>query len=94
VKLARTTYPELASHSLDALLLHLQIPMPAGRHRAMPDVEATATLFTRIIADGTASGKWRTLADLRRAGGYQPKAARPVQDALFSVTPQADSSQL
>jgi DNA polymerase III epsilon subunit-like protein len=91
VKLARAIYPELASHSLDALLLHLQIPVPAGRHRAMPDVEVTATLFNRILADGAATGKWRTVADLRRAGGYQPKAARPVQEALFGFP--ADSSQ-
>jgi len=85
VKLARAIYPELASHSLDTLLFHLQIPVPAGRHRAMPDVEVTATLFTRILADGTASGKWQTLADLRRIGGYQPKATRPVQEALFGL---------
>ncbi len=85
VKLARVSYPELASHSLDALLLHLQIPVPAGRHRAMPDVEVTATLFTQILADGMARGTWRTLADLRQAGGFQPKAARPVQDALFDL---------
>ncbi len=85
VKLARASYPELASHSLDALLLHLQIPVPAGRHRAMPDVEVTAALFTRILADGMACGSWRTLADLRRAGSYQPKATRPVQEALFGL---------
>ena len=85
VKLARVTYPELASHSLDALLLHLQIPVPAGRHRAMPDVEVTATLFTRILADGMGCGTWRTLADLRRAGSYQPKATKPVQEALFGL---------
>ncbi len=83
VKLARLSYPELASHSLDALLLHLQIPVPAGRHRAMPDVEVTATLFTRILADGITRNAWRTLADLRRLGGFQPRATRPIQDALF-----------
>jgi DNA polymerase-3 subunit epsilon len=83
VKLARLSYPELASHSLDALLLHLQIPVPAGRHRAMPDVEVTATLFTRILADGMTRDTWRTLADMRRVGGFQPRATRPIQDALF-----------
>ena len=56
VKLASVTYPELASHSLDALLLHLQIPVPAGRHHAMPDVEVTAALFIRILADGMGCG--------------------------------------
>jgi DNA polymerase III subunit epsilon len=85
VKLARAAYPDLASHNLDALLLHLQIPVPAGRHRAMPDVEVTASLFIRILAEGGACGKWRTLADLRRAASYQPRATRPVQDALFDL---------
>jgi DNA polymerase III subunit epsilon len=84
VRLARCAYPELSSHSLDSVLGHLGIAVPAGRHRAMPDVEVTATVFTRIAADGPAQGSWRTLADLRRAGGYQARAALPVQESLFS----------
>ena len=89
VKLARSAYPRLTSHSLDSLLAHLQIPAPPDRHRAMPDTEVTVALFARILADGPATGSWRTLADLRRAGGYQARANRPVQEALFA----ADSGQ-
>lgn len=85
VRLARMAYPDLPSHSLDAILRHLRIPIPAGRHRAMPDVELTAAAFTRIVADGAAARKWHRLADLRHVGGYQPKAAKPLQESLFDV---------
>ncbi len=61
-----------------------QIPVPAGRHRAMPDVEVTATLFTRILADGITRNAWRTVADLRRLGGFRPRATRPIQDVLLT----------
>lgn len=86
VKLARAAYPQLASHSLDSLLTHLPIPAPRGRHRAMPDTEATAAIFTRILTDGPATGSWRTLADLRRAAGYKARAALPVQETLFPAS--------
>ena len=88
VKLARAAYPQLASHSLDSLLIHLPVAAPRGRHRAMPDTEATAAIFTRILTDGPATGSWRTLADLRRAAGYKARAALPVQDALFPASSQ------
>jgi DNA polymerase-3 subunit epsilon len=83
VRLARHAYPQLSSHNLDSVLNHLDITVPPGRHRAMPDVEVTATVLTRILADGPAQGSWRALADLRRAGGYQARAALPVQESLF-----------
>jgi DNA polymerase III epsilon subunit-like protein len=89
VRLARAAYPQLTSHSLDSLLTYLPILAPRGRHRAMPDTEATAALFTRILTDGPAEGSWRALADLRSAAGYQARAALPVQETLFP----ADSSQ-
>ncbi|HEY0717735.1 MAG TPA: 3'-5' exonuclease [Streptosporangiaceae bacterium] len=87
VRLARAAYPELSSHSLDVVLRHLRIPIPAGRHRAMPDVELTAAAFARILADGSATRRWHRLADLRHVGGYQPKASKPMQESLFDVSP-------
>jgi DNA polymerase-3 subunit epsilon len=86
VRLARAAYPQLTSHSLDSLLTHLPVPAPRGRHRAMPDTQATAAIFTRILSDGPAAGSWRTLADLRRAAGYKARAALPVQDSLFPAS--------
>jgi DNA polymerase-3 subunit epsilon len=93
VKLARRAYPQLTSHSLDTLLHHLHFRVPPGRHRAMPDVEITAAVLARILTDGPATGKWRTLADLRRAAGYQAKAALPVQESLFHDPAAAGGSQ-
>ena len=52
----------------------------------MPDTEATAALFTRILTDGPATGSWRTPADLRRAVGYQARASLPIQAALFPAS--------
>ena len=48
--------------------------------------EATAALFTRILTDSPATGSWPTLADLRRAVGYQARASLPIQDALFPAS--------
>jgi DNA polymerase III epsilon subunit-like protein len=83
VRLARAMYPDLRSHSLDVLLDHLKITWPAGRHRAMPDVEVTAELFIRLIHAGSITGKWRTLNDLTATAGVVAKATLPRQDALF-----------
>lgn len=83
VRIARTLYPELHSHRLDVLLDHVHITRPARRHRAMPDVEATAELFVQLIDAGSANGAWRTLHDLTAIAGYAAKAAQPRQDALF-----------
>jgi DNA polymerase-3 subunit epsilon len=79
VRLARRAFPELSSHRLDALLDHLAIPHPPGRHRAMPDVEVTAHLFIRLVS----RGPWRTLQELRSVGGFTAKANRPSQESLF-----------
>ncbi|WP_188196649.1 3'-5' exonuclease [Nonomuraea sp. SYSU D8015] len=85
VRLARVLYPELTSHSLDALLCFLRIPRPIDRHRAMPDVEATAEVFRRLLADGQKAG-WRTLHRLEVVAGLAPKKLRAPegdQEELF-----------
>jgi DNA polymerase III epsilon subunit-like protein len=83
VRLARHTYPQLPSHRLDVLIHHLGIPWPADRHRATPDVEVTAQVFRRIVEDGAAGGRWRTLRQLRDVGLYAAKGGKPGQEALF-----------
>ncbi|MGW0203588.1 3'-5' exonuclease [Nonomuraea sp. NPDC003201] len=72
VRLARHLYPRLPSHSLDTLLAHLDIPRPAGRHRALPDAEVTARLLRRLLAEGGRT-RWRSLYDLDAIGGLAPK---------------------
>ncbi|GAA3654700.1 hypothetical protein GCM10022224_017140 [Nonomuraea antimicrobica] len=86
VRLARVLYPELLSHRLDDLVRYLRIEPPVRRHRAMPDVRATARVFERLVAGGGRTGRWRTLFDLDRVGGLAPKRlASPdgVQAGLF-----------
>lgn len=83
VRLARHAYPDLPSHRLDVLIHHLGIAWPADRHRAMPDVEVTAEVFRRVLEHGAASGRWRTLRQLRSDGGYPAKGGKPEQEALF-----------
>lgn len=85
VRLGRIAYPELKSHRLDALLGHLGIPFPLGRHRAMPDVEVTANLFIRIVEDGARAGMWRTLHELRAVGGFAARAGQSLQESLFDL---------
>ncbi|MEV4116773.1 3'-5' exonuclease [Nonomuraea sp. NPDC049695] len=85
VRLARALYPELSSHNLDTLLRFVNIPRPIDRHRAMPDVEATARLFRRLLADGQQAG-WRTLHHLEAIAGLAPKklpAPAGDQEELF-----------
>ncbi|MFE5592918.1 PolC-type DNA polymerase III [Streptomyces sp. NPDC056549] len=88
LRLAKAVMPGLGSYGLDALLGHYGILKPAGRHRAMPDVEVTAQLLARLLDDGCADGRWSTLLELDIAAGSQPNR-RPLaapdakQHALF-----------
>jgi DNA polymerase-3 subunit epsilon len=83
VRLARALYPRLHSHGLDVLRDHLKIPPLPNRHRALPDSELTARLFRRLISEGNLAGLWDTLPRIRKTCGYQAKATRPRQEALF-----------
>jgi DNA polymerase-3 subunit epsilon len=83
VRIARHVHPELPNHKLDTLLTHLDIPIPRDRHRAMPDVEVTARLFTRLITAADGTHRWRSLRELRSAAGYHAKAGQPEQASLF-----------
>lgn len=84
VRLARAVHPGLPSYGLDALMTALDVPRPADRHRALPDTEVTAELFRRLLHTATAKGLWTSLRDIRKAGGYDAKAAAPSQLSLFS----------
>lgn len=81
VRMARQLYPKLPNHRLDTLLTHLNIPIPRDRHRAMPDVEVTASLFARMVVDDT--HRWASLHDVRCAAVYPAKASQPKQASLF-----------
>ncbi|MGW3957320.1 3'-5' exonuclease [Streptomyces sp. NPDC004752] len=81
VRLACRAYPDLPSRRLDDLLRYMQLPVPARRHRAMPNVEATSAVFARLLVDGAADGLWATLDQLYRVAGIVPKAVTKDKDA-------------
>ncbi|WP_208797922.1 PolC-type DNA polymerase III [Microbispora triticiradicis] len=86
VRLARAVYPELPSHGLDALMRYLRILVPAGRHRAMPDVRATVQVLRRILAENATAGRWASLHAMDVVAGLPPKrlpAIEGIQDELF-----------
>jgi DNA polymerase III epsilon subunit-like protein len=83
IKLARLAHPGLPSYGLDHLMVHLRIPRPRNRHRAMPDVEVTTALFTHLLTAGTKAGHWRSLRDLLATAGLTPRATHPHQQSLF-----------
>lgn len=83
-RLAKHVYPELASYGLDVLLAHTGIPVPAGRHRALPDALVTATLLQRLLTDGAADLRWSRLSQLTQLAGLPAPGGGPhEQDALF-----------
>ncbi|MCX5395319.1 PolC-type DNA polymerase III [Streptomyces sp. NBC_00094] len=87
LRLAKAVVPGLGSYGLDSLLGYYGIAKPAGRHRAMPDVEVTAQVLARLLEEGCAGGRWRTLLELDAAAGLQPKrppsGTEAEQSALF-----------
>jgi DNA polymerase III subunit epsilon len=83
VKLARAVLPGLISYGLDHLMVHLSIPRPANRHRAMPDVMATFEVFQRLIARADEYDLFANLEKLTTAVAVMPRATRPHQEALF-----------
>jgi DNA polymerase III alpha subunit (gram-positive type) len=84
VRIARALYPQLGSHKLDNMLAHLDIPQPAGRHRAMPDVKVTAKLFSRMLAHADRTHAWTSLAQVCKSALIISKSNQPKQDSLFT----------
>ncbi|MEU3607975.1 3'-5' exonuclease [Streptomyces sp. NPDC035033] len=81
LRLAKAVVPGLGSYGLDALLGHYGVPRPAGRHRAMPDVEVTAQVLARLLDEGCAAGRWRTLLELDAVAGLRPKKPSTAVEA-------------
>lgn len=83
VRLARHAHPELASHTLDTLLTHLGIPVPAGRHRALADAAVTAEVLQRLLTEGSRRHRWSRLAQLHQLAGLVAPAAQRAQETLL-----------
>lgn len=83
VKLAKAAMPGLLSYGLDHLMVQLSVPRPPDRHRAMPDVRATAAVFRQLITRADQSGLYADLHALTSAVALTPRATMPRQETLF-----------
>jgi DNA polymerase III epsilon subunit family exonuclease len=75
VKLSRHCLPQLRSHKLENLIRHFGIQV-TDRHRALADVEATATVFLNF------------LEHLRKGAADEPQA---VEHVVPAATPEPDA---
>lgn len=78
IRLARHTHPDLANYQLDTLLTELGIPIPIGRHRALPDAVATAVVLRALLATAGQRLRCSTLRQLHTLAGLA--APRPADD--------------
>lgn len=65
MRLSQSLYPTAFRHNLDILSERFQLPLPADRHRALPDVIQTAKIFLKMIEQG----KIMSMDELRRRAG-------------------------
>jgi DNA polymerase-3 subunit epsilon len=82
--LAKHLYRDLPNYGLDALADHLSIPLPASRHRALPDVELTAKIFVRMIGAWEGNERTSQLAQLIEVASIDvDRQPKPEQHSLF-----------
>lgn len=97
VRLSRHCNPQLRRHNLDTLIQHYGVVM-ADRHRAMADVEATATAFWRMVeglpeGPGMRDGEPFTLPGVAMRGSSveaaegPPAPPRHPAEALLELPP-------
>lgn len=67
MRFSQSIWPDAFRHSLDQVAGRLQLPLPANRHRALPDVLLTAEALVRMLAQTKVS----SLDELRRRAALQ-----------------------
>ena len=72
MRLSQSLFPHEFRHNLDALSLRLKLPLPANRHRALPDVLLAAQALTTMMT----MGRIASLEDLRKRAGIAPVTRR------------------
>ncbi|MFH0851509.1 MAG: 3'-5' exonuclease [Candidatus Peregrinibacteria bacterium] len=68
MKLSQALFPHEFRHNLDVVALRLGIPLPKERHRALPDVLATAQALLKMLESGkiTSIDELRKMASIRQ----------------------------
>ena len=72
MKLSQSLFPTAFRHNLDILSERFQIPLPEGRHRALPDVIQTAKIMLKMLDHGKIS----SMDELRRRAAIQQLTAK------------------
>ena len=72
MRLSQSLFPTAFRHSLDVLTERFHMPLPQGRHRALPDVLLTAQIFLKMLD----AGKIQSMDELRRRAGLEQAVAR------------------
>lgn len=83
VMLGKYVIPSLTNYKLDTLADYLHIRIPAGRHRALPDVELTVQIFIKLLNLGREKGMV-TIDSLKKVACISPQQAEEfIQGSLF-----------
>lgn len=83
VALGKYFVPGLANYKLDTLSQHFHLPIPANRHRALPDVELTIQLLQHLLRGYLEKVPQATMIDLLRIGGIKPP---PAPEELVQIS--------
>ena len=67
LRLSRNLFPTAFRHNLDAMSERFGMPLPEGRHRALPDVLQTAHILLKMLDHGKIS----SMDELSRRAGLQ-----------------------
>lgn len=74
MRLSQSLYPTAFRHSLDVLSERFGMPLPQGRHRALPDVIQTAHILLKMVEQG----RIQSCDELRRRARLAQAVGQPV----------------
>jgi DNA polymerase-3 subunit epsilon len=74
MRLSQSLYPTAFRHSLDVLSERFSMPLPQGRHRALPDVMQTANILLKMID----FGHIQSCDELRKKARLAQAVAQPA----------------
>jgi DNA polymerase III subunit epsilon len=85
VALSRRLLPGVGRYDLDSVARFLGLPIPAQRHRALPDAQLTAAVFV-CLAERSLSAGMSTVGELLAVAGVAPPSRRADHGASDAST--------
>ena len=83
VTLAKHVCPGLPNYKLNTLAQRFAIPVPVQRHRALPDVELTVSVFKSLVTEARTAPGLSTIAELEHVAVVNRPAQKEPQASLF-----------